>query len=98
MDRIDPRDGIPEFQPRYVAYARDHGRTPEEMLAHDEEAWPGGRMCGFLLWIPAAFQAWREASGEIPKLFEPNGWGDRQFDAFDAWLASTDREPVKIPG
>lgn len=31
-----------EWNPRYVAYARAHGKTPKTMLAHDEEAWPGG--------------------------------------------------------
>jgi len=96
MDRIDPSDGIPEFQPRYVAYARDHGRSCGEMLAHDMQAWPGGRMTGFLLWVPAAWKAWAAASGEVPE-WPDNSWSPRQHETFDAWLASDDRDPVEIP-
>ncbi len=94
-DSDTPPEGR-EYQPRYIAYAKDHGRTPEAMLAHDKEAWPGGRMAGFLLWIPAAYKAWAEASSEIPE-WPNNAWSDRQLAAFDAWLASDDREPVEIP-
>lgn len=38
------------WNPRYVEYARVHGRTPERQLAHDEQAWVGGKMIGFLIW------------------------------------------------
>src|SRR3546814_10269395 len=40
----------PKYSPRYVAYASEHGRSPEQQLEHDREAWPGGLMCGFILW------------------------------------------------
>ena len=39
-----------KWNPRYLAYCKAHGRTPEAMMAHDDEQWKGGRMCGFLLW------------------------------------------------
>jgi hypothetical protein len=109
-----------DFQPRYIAYARDHGRTPEEMREHDRnkmlfvppntklrggptkpdtfglgKGCAGGRMLNFILWIPKAWAAWAKESGENES---DCGWSDRQHEAFDAWLASTDREPVKIPG
>lgn len=54
---------IASLNPRYVAYAAAHGRTPEAMRAHDEQAWPGGRMAGFMLWISANWQRWKKANG-----------------------------------
>jgi hypothetical protein len=36
--------------PRYLAYAGEHGHTVEQQLEHDRAAWPGGHMCGFILW------------------------------------------------
>ena len=50
-------------QPRYVAYCRAHGRTPSEMRAADEIAWPGGRMAGFILWISERRRAWFASCG-----------------------------------
>jgi hypothetical protein len=40
-----------EWNPLFVAYARAHGKTPEEMDAHDDKAWPGGPGCGFHFWM-----------------------------------------------
>lgn len=37
--------------PRYAAYARAHGRTPEAMLEHDRAEFPGGCMAGFIAWM-----------------------------------------------
>jgi len=37
--------------PHYTAYAAAHGKTFDEMLKADKIAWPGGCMCGFILWI-----------------------------------------------
>lgn len=49
-----------KWNPRYAAYARAHGRTPEAMLEHDRGAWPGGRMTGFMCWIADRWRAWWE--------------------------------------
>jgi hypothetical protein len=40
------------FQERYIAYANEHGKTPEEMLEFDRNLFPGGVMGGFLTWHP----------------------------------------------
>ena len=43
-----PRGG---YQPRFVAYARYHGRTPAQQLEHDQGQYSGGCMAGFICWI-----------------------------------------------
>lgn len=69
------------WNPRYVAYAASQGRTPEAMQAHDEQAWPGGRMAGFILWISERREAFRRAS---PKSFMGGAVADQE--AFDRFL------------
>lgn len=46
-----PSPTAEEWNPRFLAFARVHGRTPVEQLAHDDERWPGGRMAGFITWL-----------------------------------------------
>lgn len=53
----------PDLNPRYVVYALAHGRTPDQMMEHDKERYPGGKMCGFMLWISDRWQAWHKAHG-----------------------------------
>jgi hypothetical protein len=48
--------------PRYVAYAKFHNRTPEKMLERDKKEFPGGCMCGFILWINEMLQEFYKAS------------------------------------
>lgn len=52
------------YQPRYLAYAKAHNMTPEAMLTHDEKEYPGGKMCGFILWISAQVRAFALAHPE----------------------------------
>lgn len=51
------------WNPRYVAYAKAHGRDPAAMLAYDRERWPGGRMAGFTVWVSERWAEWRTARG-----------------------------------
>ena len=43
--------GTGECNPNYRAYSRAHGMSPDDMLAHDMQRWPGGCMAGFIVWI-----------------------------------------------
>lgn len=49
--------------PRYVAYAKAHDKTPDKMMAHDTERFPGGKMCGFTLWINEQWYQWHKTRG-----------------------------------
>jgi hypothetical protein len=52
------------------------------MLVHDKKKWPGGKMCGFILWIRERWNVWAEEAGEIKN----GSWGERQHKKFDKWL------------
>jgi hypothetical protein len=88
---------VKAWNPRYVAYAKAHGRTPDEMLASDADRYPGGKMCGFTLWIRAKWSEWRKLFGPEPvKIRRLQGapdlgywdWhpGDADHKHFDEWL------------
>ena len=50
--------------PRYVAYAQAHGHTPDEQMTSDEKAWPGGVMCGFMIWMSQQKELFYKAHAE----------------------------------
>jgi hypothetical protein len=56
--------------------------TPEQMQQHDSEAWPGGRMAGFMLWVSGAKQRFYKE--------HPEAWIDRwlirDHHAWVQWL------------
>lgn len=84
--RIAPAKAtLGEYQVRYVAYARHNGREPDEQLVHDEAAWPGGRMAGFILWISKRWRQWdtkhRQGVNHVRSPVE--------HAAFSQWLLDT---------
>lgn len=79
----------PITNPRYVNYARVHGRTPEEQLAQDRKDWPGGVMVGFTLWNKERL---REYSHLDPDAFWCGVISDHA--AYDRWL---DNLPAMLP-
>ena len=76
------------MNPRYLNFCRVHGHTLEQQLKHDAAAWPGGRMCGFQLWISQQTQAFRV---KHPEAFVGPHPLDPIYDqaAFDRWLDAT---------
>lgn len=54
------------MNPRYLAYCKAHDKTPAEMLAHDRKAYPGGCMCGFMLWLGKKLSVFRSTKGLGP--------------------------------
>ena len=73
------------YQLRYIAYANSHHLTPEQMLAHDEFAWPGGKMCGFILFISHSWRSWQKYVGRKNLEF----LCDHDHMSFDSWLLNT---------
>ena len=46
-----PPPAAQEWNPRYLAYCRVHGRTPDEQLVHDRARRPGASMLAYMQWI-----------------------------------------------
>lgn len=62
-----------KFNPFFVRYARDNGNTPEKQLILDDLGYPGGCMCGYIIWISQKLNQFRTESpesfmGNNPKL------------------------------
>ena len=73
-----------EWNPRYEAYARVHGRDPEAMLEYDRKRWPGGCMCGFMLWIGDLWRGYRKSIG----LKEDQVLWGAQVERFDEMIGA----------
>ena len=67
------------INPRFVSYAKYHGRGANGQLAHDKKRYPGGCMAGFICWISKMKAMFRK---ERPELFlndvivNQQGWTD----------------------
>lgn len=72
----------PEYQPRYIAYCKDQGRSTEDQMDHDSLKWPGGVMCGFILWISNRWATWKKENNWPPHAVV----SETQHTAFDKWL------------
>lgn len=74
------------YQSRFLAYCRAQGRRPKDQLAHDSEAFPGGKMCGFVLWVCARWAEWKKQSGWPCGTGRDVVLGPDDHRAFDLWL------------
>lgn len=82
----------PAFQPRYVAYARMHGRAPDEQIDSDRAEWPEGQMTGFTQWLQERWIEWCRLAD-----IEPDTRIDCCHESFDRWLASDCKDPIEHP-
>jgi hypothetical protein len=77
------------MNPRYLAYCRAHGRTPAEMLEHDDKEWPGGKMTGFILWLDEQWMEFEKRhQPPLRRISQADRglWRVSNTDAFDVWL------------
>lgn len=75
-----------EWNPYYLAYMYAQGECdPAHMLELDQEAWPGGKMCGFILWMRERWGDWDHqhgyGSGHIRS--------EEEHSEFGVWLKTT---------
>jgi len=77
-----------QWNPRYLAYCRAHGNNdPEAMLEQDREKYPGGCMCGFILWLQNMWSQFHKFM-EVPANSE-TAYSQKYHDKFDLWLNIT---------
>lgn len=49
-----------KWNPRFLAYCQESGMTPDEQIEHDNKLYPGGSMCGFIVWIGEKIRIYKE--------------------------------------
>lgn len=74
------------YQKRYIAYAKNYGKTPDEMIAYDKKRLPGGWMAEFIIWIHIKVDEFRKRS---PHSFCAGRLVDH--DAFTKFLFTGDK-------
>lgn len=80
-----PRAAI---NPRYAAYMSAHlVGDPALMIAIDSQRYPGGHMCGFLLWNAERARQWIALCGH-GSARNPDLYLYMHGDDYDAWLLS----------
>jgi hypothetical protein len=87
------------YNPRYVAYATAHGRSPEDQLEHDRQDYPCGAMFGFTSWNNARLLEFASVSPQsffTPILTPWDRHGGRpqlcDHAGYDAWLKARAEE------
>lgn len=47
----------------YQVYCRENGNDETRQLELDEQRWPGGKMCGYMMWCGEKWSQWRTLKG-----------------------------------
>jgi len=75
------------WNPRFSAYALSKGHQPQEQLNLDREEWAGGCMTGFILWLQARLDEWREQhKGRRDEFIIANLLSDHAQSEFNRFL------------
>lgn len=84
------------WNPRYLQYCRANGGlTPDAMLERDRERYPGGCMCGFILWHSAKLNEARQTHREFFYIeIGGNPGGLIDHAGYDRWLRASVRKDV----
>jgi hypothetical protein len=82
---------VKRWNPFFVAYAHCHGLGPAQMLKHDRKHWPGGCMCGFMVWMRKRWDEWHELKGLVRyKAILARS----DYDDFSRWLSTETFERI----
>jgi hypothetical protein len=82
-----------KWNPRYLAYCKYHGNTPEEQQDIDYEQWPGGPNAGYMLWtsyLKQKFAEYKKCSVDDTKWYweqEFDAWRDEHYT--QTWRPTT---------
>lgn len=83
---LDSGENATTRNPRYLAYCVASGATSvAEMQRRDGEAYPGGKMTGFMFWIGRQWEEYDRVFNIPAKSFGRHGEDHQRL--FDAWLA-----------
>lgn len=80
-----------EYNPRYIEYCKRNNRSPDRMLEYDKIRFPGGCMCGFILWIS---EKWSQFDKRHPE-FNPHMRTKEEQNLFDQELKQ--KSDLKCP-
>ena len=84
MNTRKPKEG--EWNPRYICYCFAHGNTPQQQYSVDRKRWPGGMMCGFILWNEEMISLFSRMHGKEGFYFVHGNLTTEGHEAYDAWL------------
>jgi len=73
---------ITSWNIRYSLYCLSNGHSEEEQLEIDRGEWPGGCMCGYIIWINGKWSEFRKNKGYKVDRFMSGS----DHKEFDSWL------------
>ena len=75
------------LNPNFLAYAASRGMTADEVMAADEQEYPGGSMTGFILWIAKMKQQFYRVSPQNFFSSSDRRWKYTPYDQIEDYAA-----------